>query len=51
MRSRAVSLPRRVLRRDAPLAAAEAGLLAPLFEPLEDVLHALLPAKIIRRRA
>ena len=40
-----------VLRRDAPLAAPEAGLLAPLFEPLEDVLHALLPAKIIRRRA
>ena len=38
-------LAARVLRRDALLAAAEARLRAPLFEPFEDVLHALLPAR------
>ena len=39
MRSRAVSLPRRVLGRDARLAAAEPRLRAPLFEPFEHVFH------------
>ena len=40
MRSRAVSLPRLCCASMRACAAAEAGLLAALFELVEDVLHA-----------
>ncbi len=39
MRSRAVSLPLRVLGVDARLAAAEAGVVAAALELFDDVLH------------
>ena len=40
MRSRAVSLPRLCCASMRACAAAEAGLLAALFQLVEDVLHA-----------
>ena len=40
MRSRAVSLPRLCCASMRAVAAAQAGLLAALFQPVEDVLHA-----------
>ena len=44
MRSRAVSLPRLCCASMRAFAAAEAGLLAPLLQPVENVLH-LAPAR------
>ena len=45
MRSRAVSLPRLCWASMRFFAAAEAGLLPPLFQPVEDVLHCRAPAR------